>query len=201
MNFRHIDVTPASPVIGAFVHGIRLDESLDTAVVDELARAHANFGVLFLRDQTMTPDQHIDFAERIGQINVNRFFTAVPDYPRIAEVRKEPDQTTNIGGGWHTDHSYDEIPALGSILYAREVPAIGGDTIFASMYQAYESFSDGMKKMLGQLHAVHSSRHVFGAAANRPDDLKNRLGNVESATQDAVHPVVITHPRSGRKAL
>ncbi len=201
MNFKHIDVTPASPVIGAFVNGIRLDEPLGTAVVDELTRAHAEFGVLFMRDQSMTPDQHIGFAEHFGEINVNRFFTAVPDHPRIAEVRKNPDQTTNIGGGWHTDHSYDEIPALGSILYARDVPALGGDTLFASMYQAYDGFSDGMKRMLGQLNAVHSSRHVFGAGADRSDDLKNRLGNAERATQDAVHPVVITHPRSGRKAL
>jgi taurine dioxygenase len=143
----------------------------------------------------------VDQAEQLGQINVNRFFTPVPDHPQIAEVRKEPNQSFNIGGGWHTDHSYDQIPALGSMLYARELPPAGGDTLYASMYAAYEALSDGMKLMLEGLQAVHSSRHVFGATANRPAELADRLGNQASATQDAVHPVVLTHPRSGRKGL
>jgi taurine dioxygenase len=132
---------------------------------------------------------------------VNRFFTPVPDHPQIAEVRKEPNQSFNIGGGWHTDHSYDQIPALGSMLYARELPPTGGDTLYASMYAAFDALSDGMKRMLEGLEAVHSSRHVFGATASRPAELADRLGNQASATQDAVHPVVLTHPRSGRKAL
>ena len=120
----------------------------------------------------------------------------------IAEVRKEPEQERNIGGGWHTDHSYDEVPALGSMLYAREVPQTGGDTLFASMYAAYDALSDGMKGTLEGLRACHSSRHVFGAeAAARRGDLNGRIGNPELATQDAVHPVVIRHPETGRKAL
>ena len=122
-------------------------------------------------------------------------------YAQIAEVRKEAEQTTNIGGGWHTDHSYDEIPALGSILYAREVPDVGGDTLFASMYAAYDDLSQGMQRMLENLSAVHSSKHVFGATADRSEDLSSRIGNAVEATQDAVHPVVINHPRSGQKAL
>src|SRR5438105_4916805 len=122
--------------------------------------------------------------------------------PIIAEVRKEPEQERNIGGGWHTDHSYDEVPALGSMLYAREVPQTGGDTLFASMYAAYDALSDGMKVTLEGLRACHSSRHVFGAAAAaRRGDLNGRIGNPELATQDAVHPVVIRHPETGRKAL
>ena len=116
-------------------------------------------------------------------------------------MRKEPEQAFNIGGGWHTDHSYDQIPALGSMLYARELPPAGGDTIYASMYAAYDALSDGMKQMLEGLNAVHSSRHVFGATANRPTEVTDRLGNAEAATQDAIHPVVLTHPRSGRKGL
>jgi len=196
-----IELTPASPALGAFVHGIDLARPLSDDVLGELIRAHADFGVLFFRDQVLTPQAHIDLAERFGAINVNRFFTAVAEHPQIAEVRKEPDQMNNIGGGWHTDHSYDEIPALGSMLYARELPEVGGDTLYASMYEAYEALSDGMKKMLGSLDAVHSSRHVFGAAAERPADLSKRLGNPDLATQDATHPVVITHPRSGKKAL
>ena len=149
----------------------------------------------------LSEEQHIAFAGQFAPININRFFKAAPGFPQIAEVRKEPEQTKNIGGGWHTDHSYDQIPALGSVLYAREVPEAGGDTMFASMYAAYDALSDGLKATLHTLRAVHSSRHVFGAKADRPAELKDRLGNVEAATQDAVHPVVITHPISGRSAL
>lgn len=170
--------------------------------LSSLKSAFADHGLLILRDQTLTPDDHIAWAERWGEINVNRFFKAVDGYPRIAEVRKEPDQTTNIGGGWHTDHSYDIEPALGSILYAKELPPTGGDTIFASMYLAYEDLSDGLKETLASLNAVHSSRHVFGPGRyDSHPDVAGRLGGSDLATQDAVHPIVITHPLSGRKAL
>ena len=97
----------------------------------------------------------------------------------------------NIGGGWHTDHSYDQVPALGSILFAREVPPFGGDTLFASMSHAYEALSDGLKRTLEQLRAVHSSRHVFGAASRYAKESGDRLGNTADATQDAIHPVVV----------
>jgi taurine dioxygenase len=167
-----------------------------------MRQAFFDHGVLFVRDQKLTPEQHIAFAERWGEINVNRFFGAVQEYPQIAEVRKEPDQQVNIGGGWHTDHSYDVIPAMGSILLAREVPRSGGDTLFASMYAAYDALSDGLKRTLESLRAVHSSRHVFGTSGTTSQgDLEGRIGNVDAATQDAVHPVVIEHPDSGRKAL
>lgn len=201
MDTYSIELAPASPAVGAFVEGVDLSEPLTGDVLEELLRAHAEFGVLFFRDQDLTPEQQIELAEQLGEINVNRFFTPVADHPRIAEVRKEPEQQSNIGGGWHTDHSYDQVPALGSILYAREIPPVGGDTLYAGMYAAYDALSDGMKSMLGSLQAVHSSRHVFGANAARSEDLADRLGNPELAVQDAIHPVVITHPRSGRKAL
>jgi len=117
-------------------------------------------------------------------------------------VRKEPDQKKNIGEVWHTDHSYDQVPALGSMLLAREVPDHGGDTMFSSMYAAYDALSDGLKRTLEGLRAVHSSRHIFGHQAKyHANDLKDRLHNPDAATQDAVHPVVIRHPDTGRKAL
>jgi taurine dioxygenase len=122
---------------------------------------------------------------------------------QLAEVRKEPEHKRNIGSDWHTDHSYDQVPALGSILYAREVPETGGDTMFASMARAYEALSDDIKQTLRGLNAIHSSRHVFGAAARDAGDGENRgrLGNPELATQDAVHPVVLRHPRTGRQGI
>jgi taurine dioxygenase len=157
--------------------------------------------VILFRNQSLTQEQHIAFARRWGDINVNRFFSSVVENPIIAEVRKEPDQETNIGRNWHTDHSYDTVPALGSILYAREVPEFGGDTMFSSMYRAYETLSLGLRKTLENLNALHSSRHVFGAVNGRKPDQSGRIGNPELATQDAVHPLIIKHPITGRKAL
>ena len=118
-------------------------------------------------------------------------------------MRKDAEHKKNIGGDWHTDHSYDAIPALGSILLAHEVPAAGGDTVFASMYAAYEALSDGLKETLWAAARGHSSRHVFGyeGRSRATNDLATRIGNPELAVQDAVHPVVIRHPESGRPAL
>ncbi len=188
-----------SGVLGAEVFGIDLAEEIDKDVFAAVKQAYYDNGVIFFREQNLTPQQHIGFAERWGEINVNRFFNRVEGFPMIAEVRKEPEQTQNIGSIWHTDHSYDTAPAMGSILYAHEVPVTGGDTLFASMYRAYETLSEGMQAMLLKLKAVHSSRHVFGQGYR--NDLKDRMGNQELATQDAVHPVVISHPDTGRKAL
>jgi taurine dioxygenase len=161
----------------------------------------AHSGLVFFHDQSLTPDQHLSFARRFGVIDVNRFFKPVEGHPEIAEVRKEPGQTVNIGGGWHTDHSYDVEPAMGSILYALEVPDHGGDTLFASMYDAWDALSAGLKRTLSEMSAVHSSRHIFGPGAAVYAGAGDRIGNPEAATQDAVHPVAITHPLSGRTAL
>jgi taurine dioxygenase len=202
MSHGGLAVRPVSSAAGAEILGIDLADSLPDATVDAIRRALFRHGVVFFRDQKLSPDQHIAFARRFGAIDVNRFFKAVDGYPEIAEIRKEPEQARNIGGNWHTDHSYDHAPAMGSILYAREVPELGGDTLFSSMYAAYDALSDGLKQTLEPLRALHSSRHAFGAGAYAArGDLAGRVGNPEAATQDAVHPVVVRHPGSGRKAL
>jgi len=203
-EFKFIEVSPLSPALGGVISGVDIAAGVSDEQFAEIRRAFSDFGVIFFRDQDITPDQHIEFARRWGEINVNRFFQAVETHPEIAEVRKEAGQQKNIGAEWHTDHSYDQIPAMGSILYAREVPSVGGDTLFSSMYAAYQSLSDGMKKMLGEIRAEHSSRHSFGEVAYQDVDLHDlggRLGNAQAATQDAIHPVVIRHPLSGRPAL
>jgi taurine dioxygenase len=203
-SYKTIQALPLTPALGAEISGIDIAAGVDDEQFAELRRAFVDFGVIFLRDQDITPEQHIAFAERWGKINVNRFFRAVDDYPLIAEVRKEADQKSNIGSAWHTDHSYDQCPAMGSILYAREVPSVGGDTMFASMYAACDALSDGLRKMLSGMRAVHSSRHAFGEGAYVGadlDDIGGRLGNTAAATQDALHPVIIRHPLSGRPAL
>jgi taurine dioxygenase len=198
MQSNSIQIRPVGGAVGAEIAGLDLSEPLADTARDTIRQTLADRGVVFFRDQSLTPEQHIGLARQFGEINVNRFFAHADGYPEIALVVKEPQQTKNIGGGWHTDHSYDQSPALGSILYAREVPPMGGDTLFSSMYAAYDALSDGLKRTLGGLRAVHSSRHVFGVVR---EEMKDRYRNPEAAVQDAVHPVVITHPESGRKAL
>lgn len=195
-----MNIVPMNSGCGAEIRNVDLN-NLSDAEVEAVADAHAEHGVVFFREQTLGPDEQLAAAGRFGAINVNRFFTPVPEQPKVALVLKEPQHETNIGGAWHTDHSYDQAPALGSMLYAKEVPESGGDTMFANMYRACEALSPGLRETLEGLCAVHSSRHIFGPQgyhASRGDD---RYGNAERATQDAVHPVIIRHPRSGRAAL
>jgi taurine dioxygenase len=199
-----LDVRPLSGAVGAEIHGVDLSQPLSDDLFAEIKHAYDDYGVIFFRDQELAPADHIRFAERWGAININRFFPTVDDYPMIAEVRKEPAQTSNIGGNWHTDHSYDQIPAMGSILYALQVPARGGDTVFSSMAAAYEALSDGMKAALAGLRAHHSSRHAFGINAARLTETygtDQTYQNPAAATQDSIHPVVLTHPRTGRKGI
>ncbi|MGD0107409.1 MAG: TauD/TfdA family dioxygenase [Rhodopila sp.] len=198
MQSSSVEIRHAGGAVGAEITGVDLSEPLAPSARDTIRETLADRGVVFFRDQSLTPEQHIGLARQFGEINVNRFFAHADGYPEIALVQKEPQQTRNIGGGWHTDHSYDQSPALGSILYAREVPPAGGDTLFSSMYAAYDALSGGLKRTLAGLRAVHSSRHVFGVVR---EDMKGRFRNPEAAVQDAVHPVVITHPDSGRNAL
>ncbi len=199
-----MDFTPISGACGAEVFGIDLERELTPERVEALQAGLGEYGVLVFRGQSLSPEGHLAMGEAFGGVNINRFFKAADGYPGIAEVRKEPDQKENIGGAWHTDHTYDIEPALGSILVARELPPFGGDTQFSSMYAAYDALSDGLKAMLSGMKAVHSSRHVFGTRADYVkdgSDLAGRLGNNEAALQDAVHPVVIRHPVSGRPSL
>jgi len=196
-------ITPYSSALGALVSGVDLAEPLSDQGFATIRQAFFDHGVIFFRDQQITPEQHLAFARRWAPIDVNRFFKCVDDYPEIAEVRKEADQKTNIGGDWHTDHSYDLVPAMGSLLLAREVPPRGGDTLFANMALAYEALSPGLRQTLDGLKAVHSTAHVFGAQGGyaKAADLGGRIGNAAAATQDVVHPVVIRHPDTGRRTL
>ena len=194
-----MEVKPLTGGLGAEIFGvdIRREDQFDA-----IKSAFAEYSVIALRGQSVCPQEHLTFARRFGPINVNRFFKPVDGYPEIATVLKEKDQKEAVGEGWHTDHSYDQEPAMGSILHALEVPPHGGDTLFVSMAAAYEALSPTMRGFLDGLRAVHSSRHVFGASIMDTEAAESgRLGNAEAATQDALHPVVITHPLSGRRGL
>ena len=203
MSTSGIQVTPYASAVGALVHGVDLAQPLSDEDFSVLRQAFADHEVLFFRDQQLTPEQHLSFARRWAPIDVNRFFKAVPGQPEIAEVRKEPEQRTNIGGGWHTDHSYDTEPAMGSLLLARELPPLGGDTLFASMSRAFEALSPSLQQTLEGLRAVHSARHVFGDRSGyaKRTDTGDRIGNAAAVGEDVVHPVVIRHPLSGRRIL
>jgi len=195
-----MNLQPFSTDCGVVVSDLQLAEVNDEEL-EQLRGAFIKHGLLFFRNQQLTPQQHLRFARRFGVIVRNKFFRPLEAYPEIAEVRKEKTQQTNIGGGWHTDHSYDEEPAMGSILVARELPETGGDTCFANLAAAYDALSPGLQKTLESMRAIHSNRHIYGENGYyRSTDLADQLGGIDSVG-DAIHPVVIRHPQNGRKIL
>ena len=155
-----MEIRPLTGALGAEILGADVK---DPSQFDAIQAAFAKHSVIVLRGQDIVPEDHLTFARRFGPINVNRFFKPVDGHPEIATVLKEKDQKEAVGEGWHTDHSYDQIPALGSILHAIEMPPFGGDTLFVSMGAAFEALSGKMRGFLDGLTAIHSSRHVFGA--------------------------------------
>ncbi len=195
-----MQIKPLAAHCGAEITGADV-RTIDDAGLAAIRTALAETGVVLLRDQQLTPEDHIAFARRWGDIDVNNYFPANGGYPEIAEVRKAETQFVNIGGGWHTDHSYDAVPAMGSILVARELPPVGGDTLFANLGAAYDALSDGLKATLATLRAVHSADHIYGpdGVYSKTDQAADLKGHDIHA--NAVHPAVIRHPVSGRKIL
>ena len=193
-------IVPITANAGAAVSGVQL-ASMDDAKLESLKRAVYAHGVVVLRSQSLSPEEHIAFANRWGGIDINNYFPLDGEYPEIAIVRKRADQQTNIGGAWHTDHSYDQIPAMGSILVARILPPSGGDTLFAHMGAAYDALSDDLKDAVAGLRAYHTADHVYAPdGAYAQTDMASELRGQEMKT-GAIHPVVIRHPRTGRKLL
>lgn len=193
-------MTAMAPRCGVEVSGVQLAE-VQGAMMDEIKQAIYEHGVAVFREQEFAPEQHLAFARRWGGIDVNAYFPLQDDFPEIAVVRKKPEQQTNIGGAWHTDHSYDQIPAMGSILVARTLPPHGGDTHYAHMGAAYDSLSDALKHKIEGLEAFHTADHVYqedGLYAQT--DMGSELRGQDVKT-GAVHPVVIRHPQTGRRLL
>jgi taurine dioxygenase len=204
MTYRTIQVHPISGALGAEISGVDLSRDLDASVIGEIRRALVENCVIFFRDQHLTPEQHLAFGRRFGELQIHDFVEGMADNEQILEVRKEENETRNFGGGWHSDVSYLEKPALGSVLYAREVPAYGGDTMFANQYLAYETLSDGLKDMLGEMRAMHSARKSYGLYAPRAADKSRSSMGIRftaEAHAEVDHPVVRTHVESGRKCL
>ncbi len=193
-------LTPMSPNCGVEISGVSLAVCSD-AEMSDIKQAIYKHGVAIFRAQEFSPEDHIAFAKRWGGIDINNYFPLQDQYPEIAIVRKKPDQVTNIGGAWHTDHSYDQIPAMGSILVARELPPKGGDTLFAHMGAAYDSLPDDLKAEIEGLEAFHTADHVYEEGGlYAQTDMGGELRGQDLKT-GAVHPVVIRHPHTGRKLL
>jgi taurine dioxygenase len=203
-DYAHIAVAPLTGSVGAEVSGVDASDDLCDAVIGEIRQALLDHGVIFLRGQNLTPDRHKAFARRFGPLNIDKFVKGPPRHPEIMPVVKEAHDTGNFAGMWHTDVTFLDEPALGSILYAREVPDFGGDTLFANMALAYETLSPGMQALLDGLRAVHCADVTYDRA--RMDEA-NRTGGAMTYTELdpsqelSVHPVVRTHPETGRKSL
>ena len=195
-----LTVEPIAGALGAEIAGVDLSQPLSDGVVAAIRDALLAHLVVFFRDQTLSPAQLVAFGQRFGTLGRYPFVSGLPDYPEIIEVTKLPHERSNFGGVWHSDTTYLDEPPMGSMLYALDVPAAGGDTLFANMFLAYERLSDGMKAMLSGMRAVNSSAKA-DVSRTREDRIAASPGNEAKRVFEAVHPVVRTHPESGRKAL
>jgi taurine dioxygenase len=204
MEYSRIDVKPVAGACGADVSGVDLSKDLDNETFAELHQAFLDHQVLFFRDQDLTEDQHKAFGRRFGDLNIHPRYVPLEGHPEIFPIRKDPEDKRIVGESWHHDLTHLPAPPLGSVLYALEVPPVGGDTMFASQYAAYDALSDGMKETLDGMMAVHDNRIQsprIAAARNTERTSKLREDESEDEEPECEHPVVITHPETGRKAL
>lgn len=196
MSYEIIEVEQLTPGIGATVSGVNLAEPLGNQAYQEVHDALITHQVLFFHDQEMTLDQHLALGSSFGELHIHPGSPPPEGYPEILVVHADGDSKHISGEQWHSDVSCDEEPPMASILHLHTVPESGGDTLFASMYNAYDALSEPMKTFLSGLSATHDGEPVYrGRYADRgvEDSLKSY--------PKAVHPVVRSHPVSGRKAL
>ena len=207
ISYKYIKVVPIAGALGAEIEGVDIASGVDDKTFDEIHRAWLENNIVYFRDQNLTPAQHVAFARRIGDIHPHLLNKGLENFPEIVEVRKTPTQKLNNGGRWHSDQMYTPKPAKGTMLYSRELPPIGGDTMFSNQYLAYNMISEGLKKTLGGLKGVHngdSRNHPSGLT--RMERAKSGLGTIPQVDPGdaqivSAHPLVRTHPETGRKAL
>ena len=192
MDYSTITVRPLTPTIGGEVSGIDLNRPLSGAEVEDLHRALDDRLVLFFRDQPIDHAAHIRFSEYFGGIHIAPSTKPwqAPGHPEVTIIHADKDSTFVAGEDWHSDMSCDPEPPLGSVLYLHTIPPVGGDTVFSSMYAAFDALSDRMKAHLEGLTAVHDA--VVGFGGITPEGMK---------LPRTSHPVIRTHPSTGRKAL
>ncbi len=206
-RYRHLTVQRFAGAGGADVTGIDLSQDVSDEVLGEIRAALLDNLVICIRDQHFTPARQLAFAKRWGEIHLHPFMQGMPDYPEILAIIKKPGDKKNFGGSWHTDQMFSPSPAMATMLYALEVPSAGGDTMFTNQYLAYEALSDGMKALAGSLRTVcvgDNFRQADGRSrkdrySDSMSDMKVKdPGNVQTTS---IHPLVRTHPETGRKAL
>lgn len=195
-----ITVSPVSGALGAEIDGIDLSQPLSEQQIADIRAALLEHLVIFFRNQDITPADHLRFASYFSEPEDYPMITGLADFPKIVPVVKLPHERVNFGGLWHSDTAYTDIPPMGAVLVARELPPFGGDTLFANMYLAYEQLSEGLKRLLSGLRAVNSSAKAE-VTATREDRLATDAKLVPGEELIGVHPVVRTHPETGRKLL
>ena len=202
MTTNSITVEPIAGAVGAELHGVDLSRDLPDITIAGIRRALLDHGVIFFRDQNLDPEQHKALARRFGPIFVHPNFKGLGGDDEIVEIRRQPTDRKIVGEEWHCDTTMMAEPPLGAILYGIEVPPYGGDTMFASMYHAYDTLSDGMKRMLAGMRAVHTDHTVAGPAAARNAKRSTKVReDADWKPTVNLHPVVRAHPETGRKSL
>ncbi|MFN3582348.1 TauD/TfdA dioxygenase family protein [Phenylobacterium sp.] len=197
-----LQIRRVAGALGAEIAGVDLSQDLPDETIAQIRRALVEHQVIFFRGQDLTPARQVAFGARFGPLNVHPFVAGMAGNPEVMEIIKEPQDRVNFGGGWHSDMSFLERPSIGSILYAVEIPEFGGDTLFASQAAAFEALSPGLQATLEGLNAVHSASREYSAKGHSAQ----KRGSMSVAEADGyvgeyVHPVVLTHPETGRKAL
>jgi taurine dioxygenase len=195
-----IVVTPIAGALGAEVSGVDLARPLAPEDVRLVRQAWLDHLVIFFRDQQLTPAALLAVAEAFGTPVEYPMVLGLPGYPVITEVIKGAHERTNFGGIWHSDTSYLETPAMAAMLYALEVPPRGGDTLFANQYLAYERLSAPLRKFLDGLTAINSSAKA-DVSKTREDMIRNAGDDGPRPSYVSEHPVVRTHPETGRRSL
>ena len=194
-----ITVTPIAGALGAEIGGIDLSQPLGADDAKAIRQAMLDHLVIFFRDQQLTSAQYLAFAQTFGSPVEYPLLKGIPGFPTINEIAKLEHERNNFGGIWHSDSSYLDIPPMGSMLYALEVPPFGGDTLFANQYLAYESLSEPLRSFLDTLTAVNSSA---GADVSRTrEELIRNVGDPPTPDYFSEHPAVRTHPETGRRGL
>src|SRR5579862_5370720 len=200
MRRNSLHIRPLAGAIGAEISGVDLAGEVDDDTIALIRRAWLDHLVIFFRGQDLPPARLLAFARRFGEPVEYPFVKGLDGFPLITPVVKLEHERVNFGGLWHSDTSYLEVPPMGTMLIAREVPPYGGDTLFANMYLAYETLSPGMRRLLDGLVAVNSSAKA-DVTKTREDRMRDGARADARKDYEAQHPVVRTHPETGRKAL
>jgi taurine dioxygenase len=197
-----LQIRRTAGALGAEISGVDLSQDLPDATIAAIRRALLDHQVIFFRDQALSPERQVAFGVRFGPLNIHPYVAGMAGHPEVMEVVKEPEDRINFGGGWHSDMSFLERPAIGSILYAVETPAFGGDTLFASQAVAFEALSPGLQATLEGLNAVHSAAREYSSEGHSAQKRKSMaVAEADGLVGEYVHPMVLVHPETGRKAL